>query len=174
MSAIPSTPGSYILLFRVANEEVIRVGRLGELKARPGMYLYFGSAFGPGGLRARMGHHLGIPSHPHWHLDWLRGAFVPTMIWWAEGPERLECTWAAGFARCSEAETPLAGFGASDCRRGCPAHFLFFGTMDGLFLWRSFVEETIERLSGPGFDRFDCDLPRPVDEKMGARRASVG
>jgi len=148
MSEIPALPGSYILLLRVATDQSVRIGGLGVLMARAGMYLYFGSAFGPGGIRARINHHMGGSSHPHWHLDWLRAAAIPTTVWWALGPQRLECTWASGFARCLRAEVPLAGFGASDCRGGCPAHLLFFGTMDELFDWRRFVEEAIREFSG--------------------------
>ena len=55
---LPAAPGSYVLVLRADLPARLAIGSLGELEIRPGYYLYTGSAFGPGGLRARAGRHL--------------------------------------------------------------------------------------------------------------------
>ena len=95
MSEIPARPGSYALWLRIANESGIQIGRLGWGVFPAGDYLYFGSAHGPGGLRARTSHHLRPVERPHWHLDWLRGLAAPLGVWWVAGTEPLECQMGA-------------------------------------------------------------------------------
>ena len=53
-----STPGTYALLLEIREPTELRVGRLGHIHFDSPFYLYFGSAFGPGGLGARLKHHL--------------------------------------------------------------------------------------------------------------------
>jgi len=43
-----------------------------KLDLLPGYYIYIGSAFGPGGVRARMLRHLRADKPKHWHIDYLR------------------------------------------------------------------------------------------------------
>ena len=50
--------GTYALLLSSATDAVIPVGRLGDLRLQPGFYVYVGSALGPGGVRARLAHHM--------------------------------------------------------------------------------------------------------------------
>ncbi len=54
---IPDSHGTYVLHLKVHWETVIDVGALGELTFPAGIYLYCGSALGPGGLAARIAHH---------------------------------------------------------------------------------------------------------------------
>ena len=65
-------PGTYALVLRSRKLASLRIGRLGTLKLQPGFYVYIGSAFGTGGLQARIKHHQRIAAHPHWHIDYLR------------------------------------------------------------------------------------------------------
>ena len=117
-----SAPGSYVLLFEVRRARRVRVGRLGALRLRPGWYAYAGSAFGPGGVRARVRRHL-APSRRHWHVDYLRPGARLVEVWCSYDTRRREHLWAETLAELSRAPAPLAGFGASDCR--CPAHLSF-------------------------------------------------
>jgi Uri superfamily endonuclease len=55
----------------------LSVGRLGEFDLVPGFYAYVGSAFGLGGLRARIGHHPESTAEPHWHIDYLLKVETP-------------------------------------------------------------------------------------------------
>ncbi len=65
-------PGTYSLLLYLPRTRLIRVGKLGEFGFANGHYCYVGSAFGPGGLRARLRHHARPAARPHWHIDYLR------------------------------------------------------------------------------------------------------
>ncbi len=68
-SVIPDVPGTYALVLACAVANRIRIGRLGLLRLRPGSYVYVGSAFGPGGLHARISHHQHVTQSPRWHVD---------------------------------------------------------------------------------------------------------
>jgi Uri superfamily endonuclease len=126
VTPIPALPGSYLLLLELPAPARLPVGRLGEYDFPAGFYLYCGSAFGPGGLAARLGRHLN-PQPPlalHWHIDYLRARAAVIAHAWQTG-QQLECAWAqALFHLGGQAVVPA--FGSSDCRSGCPAHLLFF------------------------------------------------
>jgi Uri superfamily endonuclease len=69
---ITAQPGTYVLVLRCFTTRTVGVGRIGPVRLAPGWYLYVGSAFGPGGLRARIGHHTKRSARPHWHIDYIR------------------------------------------------------------------------------------------------------
>ena len=117
-------PGTYALILLASSEEDIRVGRLGLLQVKPGFYVYVGSAFGPGGVNARISHHKNISNHPRWHIDYLRAVTVIQEIWYTYDSVRREHQWAEIFARSRKASTPLGGFGSSDCR--CKSHLTYY------------------------------------------------
>lgn len=125
LDQIPSGPGTYALTLPLDGPVEIRAGSLGSFRLAAGAYIYLGSAFGPGGLRSRLKHHLSPVRSPHWHIDYLRQAAQVVEIIYAPGPERYEHTWAAALAENPEFSIPIPRFGASDCR--CPAH-LFYTT----------------------------------------------
>jgi Uri superfamily endonuclease len=85
--------------------------------------VYIGSAFGPGGVQARVAHHCQPPRRPHWHIDYVKSALQLEEIWWTHDPVRREHQWAATVQRMHGASIPLQGFGASDC--ACDAHLYF-------------------------------------------------
>jgi Uri superfamily endonuclease len=64
-----SRPGTYALILACRRTGAVRVGRLGTMQLQPGAYAYVGSAFGTGGLEARLRHHLLPASQPDWHID---------------------------------------------------------------------------------------------------------
>lgn len=121
---IPAGPGSYLLALRIDVPICLEVGHLGNVEFKAGLYVYAGSAHGPGGLRARLSRHLHGEGHLHWHIDWLRRAAQVEQAAWQSGMEGLECVWSQSLARLPGAEIPRVGFGASDCRSGCPAHLI--------------------------------------------------
>ena len=121
-SALPGAPGTYLQVLRAMHPVRLQVGSLGEMAVQPGFYLYVGSAFGPGGLRARVGRHFGGQGKPHWHIDHLRRVAQPIEAWCIPG-QRCEHVWAQSLAAAAACRIPLARFGASDCR--CPAHLFY-------------------------------------------------
>lgn len=122
--AAPASPGTYLLVLRLSRPSCIRVGALGPIGFQPGLYLYLGSALGPGGLAARLRRHCEGGGRRHWHLDYLRTSAEPVMLGWQTGQRRLECTWARRLARAPESGPGISGFGASDCR--CATHLVGF------------------------------------------------
>jgi Uri superfamily endonuclease len=60
----------------------LRVGKLGILNGRSGYYVYIGSAFGPGGLQARVRRHLKAVSCLHWHIDYVRQILPIVEVWY--------------------------------------------------------------------------------------------
>ncbi|WP_187426677.1 GIY-YIG nuclease family protein [Geothermobacter ehrlichii] len=123
MIDLPDDKGIYLLQLSVVHEETLGIGRLGTLWLSPGTCFYIGSARGPGGLRARIAHHLGSKATPHWHIDHLRGPCRITEIWFSTDGAADECLWAQAVASIGGTRIPLARFGASDCR--CAAHLFW-------------------------------------------------
>ena len=75
---IPSIPGTYALFLTLSVPAELTIGKLGAFAFPAGWYVYTGSARGPGGLQARLRHHLRPASRPHWHIDHLRTQAVVT------------------------------------------------------------------------------------------------
>lgn len=120
--------GAYLLL--------IKVGRPIELPRRfadqiltEGYYGYAGSAYGPGGIRARCRHHLGQPSKLHWHVDWVTQSADDVQA--IAFPSRTECRLIEVLLRHAHARIPINGFGSTDCTQ-CRAHLVEF---DGPDCW---------------------------------------
>ena len=121
-----SQPGTYILILRSDITASIEIGRWGQLQLCPGYYAYIGSAFGSGGVRARVSRHCGSAKKMHWHIDYLRQHTHPVSVWYSHSRLRLEHDWArlmSGFADVR----PVAGFGCSDCV--CESHLFFSARM---------------------------------------------
>ena len=57
-SELSSLPGTYVLVVNLDRHRQITIGRRSTRQFQPGYYLYVGSAFGPGGLKARVGRHM--------------------------------------------------------------------------------------------------------------------
>ena len=123
MESLPSAPGTYALALSLAAPADLTIARR-RVQLPPGLYVYVGSAHGPGGLRARLGRHLRGDGRPRWHIDALRA--VAEVVGWhvAVSPLRLECAWAQALAHLPGAAIPVPGFGATDCRAACPAHLV--------------------------------------------------
>ena len=119
-------PGTYALVFRAKQKKRLIIGKLGVLKLQPGYYVYVGSAFGPGGLKARIGHHRKSSSRRHWHIDYLSEHLAPDEVWYTYDFTRREHHWSEVLSHAAGASIPLPGFGSSDCR--CISHLYFFSS----------------------------------------------
>jgi Uri superfamily endonuclease len=119
-----SSPGTYAIVLTPNSERSIKIGKLGMLKLQAGYYIYVGSAFGPGGLAARIAHHKRISQRPRWHIDYLRTAAEIIELWYTYDSRPMEHDWAETLAGAKGAWAPFPGFGSSDCN--CKAHLYFF------------------------------------------------
>ena len=124
MAIEQARPGTYVLVLSSRSTDLIQIGRLGALQLQSGFYVYVGSALGPGGVRARLTHHLRPSRRPHWHIDYLRAHTSVEEICYRFGTRRLEHIWAERIGLAEGASVPLAGFGSADCR--CESHLFFF------------------------------------------------
>lgn len=110
--------GLYVLAVEAHGS--IDVGRLGPQRF-DGLYLYVGSALGPGGLK-RVERHRAVASGENkarrWHIDYLLALGKIKHVFILETEEKLECALTHELAK--HFEPAIAGFGSSDCR--CETH----------------------------------------------------
>ncbi len=118
-----SKPGTYALILEVDTPFEVEVGKLGLLSGKKGYYIYCGSAFGPGGVKARTTHHTKRSQRPHWHIDYLRKVAPIIEIWYSYDPINREHDWTSVLLNSKGISMPFIGFGSSDC--SCSSHLLF-------------------------------------------------
>lgn len=113
-------PGAYMILLRLDAPLRMDLHRFrgGDLPA--GDYAYCGSAYGPGGIGARVARHLRAEKRIRWHIDRLTAPGRIRGV--ALLPGGGECDLVKELLSRG-ADAPLRGFGSSDCRI-CPAHLL--------------------------------------------------
>jgi len=111
---IPALGGTYILLMRVQKSSTVEIGKKGTMKLQPGFYLYVGSAFGSGGLRARVGRHARDEKSLRWHIDYLRQKARLVAVYFSTDEGHLEDDWAESIQAWPWVRVPMPGFGASD------------------------------------------------------------
>ena len=127
-------PGTYALVMQLAQARTVKTGKRGPVLFDAGYYIYIGSAFGPGGLAARIGRHLQRRKKSRWHIDYLRRFAEIREIWYTLHPEKVECRWAAIIQQTRRVMIPCPGFGSSDCC--CRAHLFHFEKKPGLRTFR--------------------------------------
>ncbi len=119
-----SARGTYVLILRLSNPAVLTIGKLGSFPFAEGWYAYVGSAFGAGGLRGRLRHHLNSQHGLHWHIDYLARAAPIEAIWYLASEVGYEHHWANLLTALPDTTLPVKRFGASDCK--CPSHLFHF------------------------------------------------
>lgn len=117
---LPVEAGAYGLTFRLDGPMILPIATLRNPVLAAGDYVYAGSAFGPGGIRARVTRHLRADKKPHWHIDHLSA--LASCIDVRTYPGERECALVADML-AEGAEFPVPGFGSSDCRN-CAAHLV--------------------------------------------------
>lgn len=122
---LPEANGAYVLIVFVPQMARLEIGRLGTYDIVPGFYAYVGSAFGPGGLRARLRHHLEPVAQPHWHIDYLLSYAEPVEVWYALSDRKLERHLADVLEQSSEWRIPILRFGSSDYHRSRTSHLFY-------------------------------------------------
>jgi Uri superfamily endonuclease len=125
-----STKGIYTLLLFLSQEVNLNVGRLGRKRLPEGTYTYTGSALGKGAsnLKHRIARHFRKKKRKFWHIDYLLAnpnVSIETVIV-AETNKNLECQTNQHLKEIAGARVQVKGFGASDCRKNCGSHLLYF------------------------------------------------
>jgi Uri superfamily endonuclease len=137
-------PGTYALILKSRSKAKIQVGRWGQFDLIRGYYIYVGSAFGPGGVRARISRHCRKTKPKHWHIDYLREFLSPVSAWYSHKTERLEHRWAWAFSEM-DSMSSVRGFGCSDCK--CDSHLFRASKEPVLALFSNIVGGRIESWS---------------------------
>ncbi|MBC7112776.1 MAG: GIY-YIG nuclease family protein [Candidatus Methanomethyliales bacterium] len=123
--------GVYAIILKLDRHMSLNLGKK-RFDLNSGIYIYAGSAFGPGGIYARLGRHLKTfktgATKKHWHIDFLlphSTTFVPVC---APSTRKLECELVRSL-RESGFKT-VDGFGNTDCRSDCGGHLIILGDLD--------------------------------------------
>lgn len=107
----------------------MKVGRLGFMEFRRGLYGYTGSALGYGtkGLMGRIQRHLKKDKKCFWHIDYLLKSEYSSVkaVIFAETEKRFECRIVGETIKAMDV-VPMRRFGSSDCNEGCKSHLHFF------------------------------------------------
>lgn len=120
LAKAPGWKGTYALLLRFdISRGVTFAGNASRLS--PGWYVYAGSAYGPGGVGARLKRHFRQDKKLHWHVDQL--TIGADEIWALAFRDGSECEIVDRIRVAGLGETALPGFGSSDCTH-CEAHLL--------------------------------------------------
>lgn len=131
-------PGSYALILQATERFELKIGKLGKLPGNAGFYVYCGSAFGPGGVAARVKHHSTISANPHWHIDYLRSASTLTEVWYCHDQIKREHDWSQLLTSYTNSRLPMRGFGSSDCQ--CNSHLIYFKSRPSLANFRQKIK----------------------------------
>jgi Uri superfamily endonuclease len=121
VDAIPSYAGAYLLILQLGKPILVDLRKAGSVHLAAGWYVYAGSAWGSGGLRARIGRHFRQRKKPHWHIDrlTLKAVELSAIV----VPNARECDLVAKLAMSDHFKSAVAGFGSTDCRI-CESHLL--------------------------------------------------
>ncbi len=118
---LPQGAGAYVLVMELKRPVEVPVRRLGNPVFMPGVYLYCGSARGPGGLSARVARHLRTEKKQRWHVDYLSSKAYGIAALPITGGN--ECDLVSRLMAVFPVEFPVTGFGSSDCRC-CISHLM--------------------------------------------------
>jgi Uri superfamily endonuclease len=121
MEILTPAPGAYVLIIDLDQSLALDVPRKFPATLAPGRYVYCGSAYGPGGMRARVARHCKRQKTVRWHIDRLTMAGRVVAVHGEPGGR--ECDLLDQVLATSGAAIPAPGFGSTDCRR-CPSHLV--------------------------------------------------
>jgi Uri superfamily endonuclease len=115
---VTDQPGAYVLLVALRAPLALVLPGRRQVVLPTGWYLYCGSAYGPGGLRARLRRHMQRGKKLKWHIDRLTEAGHAAGAWVVPGGNECLLVEAMSHLPC-----PAPGFGSSNCRT-CRNHLL--------------------------------------------------
>lgn len=142
--SMKSEPGTYALILRSRSPVKAQIGRLLQIDLELGYYIYVGSAFGPGGVQARVLRHCRRRKLHHWHIDYLSEFLSPHGAWYSHDISRLEHQWAEVLFDMSGMSS-IQGFGCSDCK--CSSHLFHTSTAPDFALFSNIAGAKVESWS---------------------------
>ena len=109
--------GIYVLVIKLNKDTSIKIGALGKIKFKKGIYAYVGSA--QNNLEKRVLRHLSKNKKTHWHIDYfLKNKNTEVIeIFYKQAGKQEECSLAKKINKTSR---PIPKFGCSDCK--CKSH----------------------------------------------------
>ena len=118
---VPGWKGAYLLVFELHQGKILDIGKLGRHLFDTGIYGYAGSAYGSGGLAARLKTHFRQSVRRHWHIDSFYKEATCVGVW----VFRLgrECDVVETLLTIPDSIYQTHGFGSSDCRN-CKSHLI--------------------------------------------------
>lgn len=118
--------GTYCLIIEVKEDKEIKIGAIGEIRFKKGIYIYVGSAMNS--LKARIARHKSENKKLHWHVDYLlndESAKIVEVLY-KVSDKKLECDIANSLSLKSE--NKITDFGCSDCK--CDSHLFYFSELE--------------------------------------------
>ena len=147
VSKLRDKRGTYTLVIFIDSSVSLEIGGLGTANLDAGYYTYTGSAMGRGSssLAGRISRHLRGAKKKRWHIDYLLSSVKSEIeaVLALPSRRRLECEVNQHLISLLRPETPIPGFGSSDCISGCKSHLLYFGMEDNLL--RKIAEIYLQR-----------------------------
>jgi len=110
--------GAYCLVIELKKDSLIKIGALGRIKFKRGLYCYVGSALN--NLEKRVQRHLSSNKKLHWHIDYFLLSKNTSIkkVFYKQSSKREECNIAKFILKNSISS--IAKFGCSDCK--CKSH----------------------------------------------------
>jgi Uri superfamily endonuclease len=116
---ISTEPGAYLLSINVSKQLLLEIASLSVPTLASGRYVYCGSAYDPGGIRARVRRHLRRDKSVRWHADCLTMAGRVSKVAVLVGGS--ECALMEGLRTLPGITAPVPSFASYYCR-ACPSH----------------------------------------------------
>ena len=121
--------GAYVLITKLDKDSKIKIGRLGDIAFKKGMYCYVGSANGKSvNIENRTDRHRRLASEKEgnlrWHIDYFLVNQNLSLSEIKKFENLDECVLSKSLEK-SAAHT-CKGFGSSDCEEGCIGHLHYF------------------------------------------------
>ncbi len=120
--------GAYCLIIELKKDSSIKIGALGNIKFKKGLYCYVGSALN--NLEKRVQRHLSKKKKLHWHIDYilLNKNTSIKKVFYKQANKREECKIAKFVLKNSISS--ITKFGCSDCK--CKSHLFIIKKSDFL------------------------------------------
>jgi Uri superfamily endonuclease len=105
----------------LSDDQIIEVGKLGEITFNKDFYIYIGSALN--GLENRINRHLKKYKKLFWHIDYFLRKSDIIKVYIKISEQREECIIAQKFFKNNQEFKYIDNFGSNDCK--CNSHLFY-------------------------------------------------